>query len=374
MLRTYIIDDEMPALLELEYLLKEFDDVHVEGLFQNPVEALEKIKEQKPDIVFIDIDMPYMNGIELALKIQSMQAGVTIIFVTAFSSYALEAFKAYPLDYILKPVNEERFRKTVRYAIEQHEDRRFASDGRPRLTVQCFGRLAVKNADGNESMNMSNRKLRELFAYLLDRFDKPVTRKELLQVLFDGVEDKKTINHLHVTVYKLRSMLEGFASGRSAVLITDNYKLEVAPGICDYVDFANFVNRKFYIDEENIAEAERILALYTGDYLQEEDYIWSVETREWLYEQFEGLLIKIAEHHDMTGKSRRAEQLLIKLLDKNPLSERGNHMLLDLYHRQRSTGKYIKRYNQYLKILKEELNTVPDEKYRSIYKKMLTNI
>ncbi len=374
MLRTYLIDDEMPALQELEYLLNDFDDIHVEGLFQNPVEALEKIEEQKPDIVFIDIDMPYMNGIELALKIQSMQEGITIIFVTAFSSYALEAFKAYPLDYILKPVDEERFRKTVEYAIERSKTGQTASASRSRVAIRCFGGLDVKYTDSNKSMNMANRKLRELFAYLIGRFDRAVTRRELMDLLFDGVENKKTINHLHVLVYKLRSMLESFGLGRDSILIADNYKLEVAPNVCDYVDFVRFINHNLYINEGNVAEAEQILSLYTGDYLEDEDYLWSVETREWLYEQFEALLIKIAEYYEAAGKSQRSEQLLTMLLNHNPLSERAHHRLLDFYHRHEDAQKYIECFNKYLTTLKEEFDSVPEDKYAAIYEKMLTKI
>ncbi len=374
MLRACLIDDELPALLELEYLLKNFEDVRVEGLFQNPVDALEKIEAQKPDIVFLDIDMPYMNGLDLALKIQSLLPEIIIIFVTAFSDYALEAFKAYPLDYILKPVDEERFRKTAAHAVEQAGIRRPASEKRPSAAIRCFGGLDVKNTDSLERMNMANHKLRELFAYLVDRFDKTVTRHELIELLFDGVENKKTINHLHVLVYKLRSMLESFGLGRSSILIADNYKLEVAPNVCDYVDFVNFIKRNLYIYDGNVTEAERTLSLYTGDYLGDEDYLWSVETREWLYGQFEALLIKTAEYYGTAGEIRRTEQLLNRLLEYHPLSERANHLLLDFYYKHGDARKYIKSYNKYFTILREEFNMTPEGKYAAIYEKMLTRL
>lgn len=374
MLKAFLIDDELPALLELEYLLKSFADIQVEGLFRNPADALEKIAIQKPDMVFLDIDMPYMNGLDLALKIQSLLPGIVIIFVTAFSNYALEAFKAYPLDYILKPVDEERFRKTVTYAIEQTGLRRKTPSSRPHIAIRCFGGLEVKNGETNESMTMANRKLRELFAYLIDRFDKTVTRRELINLLFDGLENKKTINHLHVIVYKLRSALEDFGLGRNSILITDNYKLEIASNICDYVDFVNFIKHQLYINDGNVTEAEHVLSLYTGEYFEDEDFIWTIETREWLYEQFEALLIKIAEYHETAGKSRQTEQLLSRLTEHNPLSERANHLLLDFYHRHKDARKYIKSYNKYLTVLKKEFNTLPAGKYTAIYKEMLKKL
>lgn len=368
MIRACIIDDELPALQELEYLLGEYREIEVAGLFEDPLEALKSIELKKPDVVFLDIDMPHMNGIELALKIQSMRLGIIIIFVTAYSEYSLEAFRAYPLDYILKPIDDQRFKQTMTHVIEQHELRQSNLRNKNTVSIRCFGRLEVtKTGENKESLKLSNKKLKELLAYLIHHCGKPVTRKELLQLLFEGVEDKKTINYLHVTVYNIRNMLESFGIDRSLVLIKENYSLEIASGVCDYVDFVNFIANNLTIEASNILEAERLIGLYKGPYLEEDDYIWGLETREWLENQFEKLLFKVAAFYDSAGKMRKAEAALLRLLELNPLSEDGNQALLEMYLGYKKIEKYIRHYENYAKELKQELNISPADKYVRYY-------
>ncbi len=369
MIKAYIIDDERPALQELEYLLGGYPDIEVTRVFEDPLNALGEIEADKPDVVFLDIDMPHMNGIELGIKIQALRAGIIIVFVTAYSEYSLEAFNAYPLDYILKPIDEERFRQTIEHVIEQHKLRQKVSNNRQDIFIRCFGRLEItKNGQTKESMKLTNKKLKELLAYLIHRFGKPVTRKELLQLLFDGVEDKKTVNYLHVTVYNIRNMLESFGIDRSQVLIKENYTLEIAPEICDYVDFVNFIATQPVVDAANVQEVERLIALYSGAYLEEDDYTWTVDTREWLEECFESLLLKLATYYDANGKFERAEHALLRLLNKNPLSEQGNAILMDIYIARQRYDKFINHYLNYKKVLTEELGVEPEEKFTAYYK------
>lgn len=368
MIKVYAVDDELPALEELEYLLKTYDDIEVVGLFSDPLEAIRNIVEDEPDVVFLDIDMPFINGIELALQMQTLRAGLIIVFVSAHTGYSLQAFKAYPLDYILKPIDEDRFRQTLEHIREQHKLRQIDGRSQKTFSIGCFGKLEVSKGDGpKESMKLSNRKIKELFAYLICRFGKPVTRRELIQLLFDGVEDKRTINHLHVTVYNLRNMLESFGIPRSLVEVKENYTLEMAAGICDYVDVMQFMKNHPMINAINVKEAERLIDLYKGAYLEEEDYDWAIETREWLGEQLERLLLKIANFYSSIGKTLEEEQALLRLVEINPLAEEGNQALLMLYFREGNKERFIRFYESYAKVLREELDEEPEERLARTY-------
>ena len=106
-----IIDDEASARSRLKRLLAEYSDLSFVGEAENGLQGLKSIHEKKPELVFLDIEMPGINGIELA-KCLPLN-GPQIIFVTAYDEFALEAFEAKSLDYIVKPINENRLRKTV---------------------------------------------------------------------------------------------------------------------------------------------------------------------------------------------------------------------------------------------------------------------
>jgi two-component SAPR family response regulator len=113
-MRAVLIDDERPALDELSYLLKE-NSIEVIGTFQNTNGVLDFILQEKSDVVFLDIELREKNGIDFGVELQNSIESTAIIFVTAYPEYALEAFRAYPLDYITKPVDEERLARTLRH-------------------------------------------------------------------------------------------------------------------------------------------------------------------------------------------------------------------------------------------------------------------
>lgn len=368
MLEVFIIDDELPALEELKYLLKDYPELIVSGMFQNPLEALKRIEKDKPDVVFLDIDMPNISGIEMALKLQELHSGIIIVFVTAHSEFSLEAFRAYPLDYILKPIDENRFRRTIQHMLEQYRFRQVASNQQNPIAVRCFGKLEIsRGGDSRIIMKLTNHKIKELFAYLIVHFGKEVSRKELIDALFAGVEDKKTINHLHVTVYNLRNMLGSFGVDRSQLVIRENYTLEVAPGICDYVDFVNFVSTHASLDAESLQEAEHLIEIYQSPFLGENDYLWTVETQNWLDGHFEALLLQLSAYYLSLGQTREVERNLKRLLDVNPWSEAAHQSLLDLYMKAHKVSRYCRQYEIYARMLREELRIEPDEKYKAFY-------
>lgn len=114
LIRTLIVDDEYPARAELRYHLNQHDDVEVMGEAATAREALQLIQALNYDVVFVDIAMPGLSGIELAQWLSSRQGSSPyVIFVTAYDEYALKAFEIRALDYILKPVTSERVAETL---------------------------------------------------------------------------------------------------------------------------------------------------------------------------------------------------------------------------------------------------------------------
>jgi len=120
-IRTIIVDDETLARRGLELRLSEMDDIEIVGQCSNGRDALEKIADLVPDLVFMDIQMPGMSGFDVVKNIDKNQLPM-IIFVTAFDRYAVDAFEAQAVDYVLKPIDDDRLSSAldkVRRNIEQ---------------------------------------------------------------------------------------------------------------------------------------------------------------------------------------------------------------------------------------------------------------
>ena len=119
-LRVLAVDDETPALDELAYLLARDDRVGVVHTSATSTDALERLRTEAVDAVFLDIAMPGLTGLELATVLARFEVRPAVVFVTAHSEHAVEAFDVEAVDYVLKPVREDRLRAAVRRVEEWH--------------------------------------------------------------------------------------------------------------------------------------------------------------------------------------------------------------------------------------------------------------
>ncbi len=112
-LKTLIVDDESPARLELRYLLDKIPNVQVIGEAANATEALELIKALNYDLIFMDIQMPGLSGLDVVAALKEMPRMPAVVFVTAYSEHAVKAFELDAVDYLVKPIDEDRLSHTV---------------------------------------------------------------------------------------------------------------------------------------------------------------------------------------------------------------------------------------------------------------------
>jgi two-component system LytT family response regulator len=121
-LRVLVVDDEAPARRKVLRLLREEAGVEVVGEAENGEAAVAAVRKHRPDLVFLDVQMPGMDGFGVIKSLQSAKIPLSqVIFITAHDKFALRAFEVHAFDYLLKPVGEERFREALRRARVQHE-------------------------------------------------------------------------------------------------------------------------------------------------------------------------------------------------------------------------------------------------------------
>lgn len=131
-MRAIVIDDSRLARNELKRLLKELDTIQVVAEAADAVEAKEKIEQEKPDLIFLDIQMPGKNGFELLEDIEFVP---DVVFTTAYDEYALKAFEYNALDYLQKPVQIDRLAGAISKVAEKREKRRQADENENYMTA-----------------------------------------------------------------------------------------------------------------------------------------------------------------------------------------------------------------------------------------------
>lgn len=128
MIKVLICDDDKAVRNHIEDILKESGYVDYIKKVENGLDAIEFIKSEKIDLLIIDIDMPYKNGIDCAKEVTSIDKDVHIIFVTGFADYSLESFKVHPIDFIVKPFTKEKILDSINIAIDHINSHKFAKD------------------------------------------------------------------------------------------------------------------------------------------------------------------------------------------------------------------------------------------------------
>lgn len=113
MLTCVIVEDEFPAREELKYFLTKHKEISLEKEFENPIDSLKYLQENKVDIVFLDINMPELDGMSLGKILTKLNPNIKIIFITAYRDYAAEAFEIKAFDYLLKPYSEKRITEVL---------------------------------------------------------------------------------------------------------------------------------------------------------------------------------------------------------------------------------------------------------------------
>jgi two-component system, LytTR family, response regulator len=148
-LKAIIVDDEPLACRILRRYLQDDPEIEVVQQCNNGADALEAIHKFHPDLIFLDVQIPRMNGFEVLASLNQDELPF-VIFVTAYDDYALQAFEFHALDYLLKPLDQERFKRAVRHAkeqIRQHHENRLFHHVSALLSQYQAGTAQEKNPD-----------------------------------------------------------------------------------------------------------------------------------------------------------------------------------------------------------------------------------
>ena len=203
-MKAICVDDERLLMEDTVSMIKElgcFEDVFG---FTRADEVLRFLETGAVDLALLDIDMPGMNGLELAQRIKTKWPDTAIIFLTGYSEYAVDAFALRASGYLLKPVNKDRLKVDVEYALS---GKRETASGH--IVVQTFGNFDVF-VDG-KPIGFKMAKCKEMLAYLVDKQGTGVSRAEIFSILWeDRLYDRKMQKQLDVYIRSLRDTLRDY--------------------------------------------------------------------------------------------------------------------------------------------------------------------
>ncbi len=260
MMLIYVIDDEEYILEDMADTIRQVADTADIKCFLRAAEALEAIKDgDRPDIIFSDIEMPGISGLELAGRLKTESPSTRLVFVTGFEEYAVKAFKLKAFGYLLKPVAAE----DVRHELESIPG---AEKPAEKLQVKCFGRFEV-SFKGKPVIFMRRQSV-ELFALLVDRCGAVVDSSEISLALWEESDSCEGVKQ------RIRNLISDMKStfdeiGMSGIILRKHRCIAVDT---DYIDC------DYYRLLSGDASAEKE---YQGEYMSQ--FSWAEETNSRLY-------------------------------------------------------------------------------------------
>lgn len=372
-MRAILVDDETIAIEVLSSMLSKYEEIEIVGKYTDPLKALEKIKAKNPDIIFLDIEMGNINGLEIAAQLQNSPSSQEIVFVTAYSEYAVEAFEINAIDYLLKPVQKSRLDRTINRLRGKIGERKTVAVTIPaksvedkktnKLDIKSFGRFTV--TFDAVPVKWRTKKTKELFAYLWLNSDKPVHKDKLIDEIFAEKEPDKAATLLHTTVYQLRKTLERLGQKAPIIYQEESYQLDIRAK-SDLQELKQILKEQAYSDQS----VESIIQMQTGSLMETESYQWA-QSEQYMYHEL--ILIYLLAYATEKVQKQERSPLLLKTLmlihQMDPYNEDIAQLIVahlgDLGH----LSKMETFYHDFTHRLKEELNIRPTTKLVEIYER-----
>ncbi|MGO4548580.1 response regulator [Paenibacillus sp. 2TAB23] len=378
MLKAILVDDEEPALVHLERLLKADGRVQIAGKYTSAQEGLEYLARNDADVAFLDIGMPEMNGLQAAERIQTLYPHIRIVYVTAYSAYAVEAFELYALDYLLKPVDAVRIGKTIN-RIEEYamllnkQPQPVESEAEANeLSVRLFKRLELSGGavlDGK--VKWRTKKAQELFAYLLHLNGAWVAKDRLIETLWREQDHEKAITYLHHSVSRIRWLLREWGVSFTVQYEDDSYRLATSGVRTDVDEFEQALSKLPYISRDNWSHYEHAASLYRGDYLEDHNYDWAETKRINLQLRNFQLVCSMARHEMQEMLERSAIQRLLSAQASFPYSDELCRLLMTGYAKLEDRLALKECYKAFELALFNELGVIPERQTTDLYKQLL---
>ena len=228
-MKIIAVDDERPALNVLKKRIMEVVPNDELSIFDTSRAALEYAKTNDIDVAMLDINLPGINGMELAKELKKINPKINIVFCTAYSEFMQEAFDVHASGYLLKPVTKEGVEKALNNLLHPVEKEM------PRVFIRTFGEFDLL-IDGRPVL-FHSKKSKELLAFLVDKRGAIVTKKDIAAVLFEDSYSITTQTYLKKIFRDLVLSLTEYGIEKMLVKGFNQYGLDNMTFSCDLYDY-----------------------------------------------------------------------------------------------------------------------------------------
>jgi two-component SAPR family response regulator len=265
-MRIAAVDDETHVLERFERMVSDITELNLCGLFETGEQLLAYLEENPLDAVFLDIEMPGVNGLQLSEQIQNLNEHIDIIFVTAFNQYAVEAFEVQALDYILKPLTEDRLAKSVNRLLKTRKSVNVPGN----LFVQCLGDFEVFL--NGEALTWKNSKAKEVLAFLIHKNGVPVSWEKIADAVWPDYNSQKAQTNFHATTYLLRKRLADAGLSQILESVRGNYRIATDKVDCDVYQLEEMLKENKVRRKEDFRLLEQLVQ---KGYMEASGYAWA---------------------------------------------------------------------------------------------------
>lgn len=284
MYSVMIGEDEIHILKHMQNIISSFEEFEVKNAFAVPEDALAVFEKIMPDVIFLDIEMPRINGIELARKFLCYKENLRIVFTTAYSQYALDAFGVEAIDYLIKPVMKSDIERVIKRldkssAVSKQNNISFE------MPVKCFGRFEVSDHSQN-IVKWPTKKAEELFAYFVTKQGQHISKWEILNLFWDDADEERGMANLYNTIYRIKQTLKNVPTSPQIQKLNEGYILTSNGDLSDLERMNNFIDNMKNNDKISVEEAEKIFFEYSAPMFGTKDYFWSVSQQKYFAEGY----------------------------------------------------------------------------------------
>lgn len=368
-MKVIVVDDEKSMHMIMERMLKKINSIHLVGCFLDTWSAYAYLSDHDVDLLFIDISMPKESGIEFAKRLREEGRETRIVFLTSHKEYALPAFDVYALDYMLKPVNQERLKQTVGRAVadmESQKGKAKRAEQEKKLIYNCLGSIELRTPQ-NEIIKWRSSKSAELFAYLIMQRGKLVSKARIIEDVFDHMPLKNADTYLNTTIYQLRKLLDRY--GLSQVINSGNqyYVLDQTQIDVDAFRFEDQCNALDFSDAIQVNRAVEHEKSYQGKLFGEHVYGWAQNEIERLSLLYISFSHQLCEALLSRSEMDKAISILKKLVENHDLEDRTIMLYLEALALKKDEVGLKRQYKKFTEMMLEEVDAEISNKVTDFY-------
>ena len=353
MLNTIIVDDEIHALERMKKFVVEFESLNLVASYREAETCLKELKDNDlPDVVFLDIQMPGVNGLELAQEIQDIDEKIDIVFITAYKNYAVDAFELNALDYLLKPISEKRFKKTVNRLVGNQDSTEVKAE---KIKVNSFGQLELTYQEQKLDIKWPTKKSQELFLLLLTHKGNFVTNDRLAGQLWPDKRQQRATDILYTTIYSLRKVFREAGFKKIIASKRGYYSLNLEKFDLALLEFENLVNKIKSNASTSSKQVERLIKIYQGSFLENKDYEWLDKYKVKLEKEYKKALLKAADNYYQEQNYKKSKELLKLILEIDFLYDSAQKKLIKVFKSQGRKDLAKSQYKKYQCTLTRDL-------------------